>query len=502
MRYVPLFFAALLITACDEPTTFQTDPLCASCIAQACHSATGEHSLQAHFNTLSDENKAQVIALMEAEKGCFEQQPWAKEEAAKAYQTWPSAFYRTTRPMYETTVLHALDEVLNHTEAQDSAMRYLNAHFDEWKTAGFANAKIDELQQHTDDDFIFPLLVQLADKEGLEKLASLEPTQTRDMALIYRWKELGVESQKRALEAWVSAEWHIQTSGSAQLPQYLTLDWTKRPFPDGVPEFTAVLTVDSIKIQNNEVQRKGWSAREVFAWPPLKEANTRHARLDLTPWLSSADTYKIRASATMEIWPDNAPEACHAHEEQCDMTPVLTEPIVLDKSYRVFVGVETGSPNRVKQDNDNLKTKKAIQIEICNEDSCLSVWKDGNKTKDRTTKLAVHQGQNFYMNVMPGDADLPMASRLMARTGNNAAWQEIAVFFAYAPQKYHIPVRADIFLGNLCNHQGDCKLELQLRPSLRMARRDPRFSKYWGSTLELGTITLDMLDQTPQQMTN
>ena len=184
------------------------------------------------------------------------------------------------------------------------------------------------------------------------------------------------------------------------------------------------------------------------------------------------------------------------------MTPVLTEPVVLDKSYRVFVGVETGSPNRVKQDNDNLKTKKSVQIEICNEESCIPVWKDGNKTKDRTGKLAVHQGQNFYMNVMPGDADLPMASRLMARTGNNATWQEIAVFFAFAPQNYHVPVRADIFLGNLCSHQGDCKLELQLRPSLRMARRDPRFSKYWGATLELGTITLDMLDQTPQQMTH
>lgn len=502
MKYIPLICAALFLTACDEPDSFQTDPLCASCIAKACHSTAQDPTFTAHFNTLSDENKAQIIALMEREDDCFERQTWAVAEAAKAYQKWPDAFYRPTRPMYRTTVMHALDEVLNHTSAQEAAMRYLNAHIDKWKKEDFAKSKIEELQKQTDDEFIFPLLVQTADAEELEKLASLEPSLSRDMALIYRWKDLGEESQKRTLEAWVSADWHIQTSGSAQLPQYLTLDWTKRPFPDGVPEFTATLTVDSIKIQNTEVQRSKKFAKDTFKWPPLKEASTRHARLDLAPWLKSADTYRIYASATMEIWPDNTPESCLNHDADCKSEPILTESVVLDKSYRVFVGVETGAPYRVKQDKDNAKTKKAVQLDICSDKDCIPLWKNGAKTKDRSTHLKVRQGQNFYLNAFPGDADLPIASRLMARSANNGAWQEIAAFFAFAPQKNPIPIRTDIFLGNLCSHQGNCRLELQLRPSLRMARRDPRFSKYWGSTLEMGTITLEMIDLTPQQMTN
>ena len=63
-------------------------------------------------------------------------------------------------------------------------------------------------------------------------------------------------------------------------------------------------------------------------------------------------------------------------------------------------------------------------------------------------------------------------------------------------------MRGDIALGDLCGRLGLCTLELQLRPSLRMARRDPRIARYWGATLELGKVTLDMKNLTPQQMTN
>ena len=88
----------------------------------------------------------------------------------------------------------------------------------------------------------------------------------------------------------------------------------------------------------------------------------------------------------------------------------------------------------------------------------------------------------------------------MARTGNGKVWREIATFFSYAPQTFDVPVRSDIELGELCGKPGNCKLELQLRPSLRMARRDPRIARYWGTTLELGTISLDIQNQTPEQI--
>jgi hypothetical protein len=85
----------------------------------------------------------------------------------------------------------------------------------------------------------------------------------------------------------------------------------------------------------------------------------------------------------------------------------------------------------------------------------------------------------------------------MARTGVGKAWREVATFFSYAPMVYAIPTRADISLGSLCPEIGKCTLEFQLRPSLRMARRDPRIKRYWGATLELGSVQLDVLNQTP-----
>ena len=100
---------------------------------------------------------------------------------------------------------------------------------------------------------------------------------------------------------------------------------------------------------------------------------------------------------------------------------------------------------------------------------------------------------------LPG-VTLPVACRLMARAGEGKVWQEVATFFSYAPQMYDVPVRGDISLGALCGKLGVCRLELQLRPSLRMARRDPRITRYWGATLELGQFSFDILNQTPEQM--
>lgn len=499
--FIPLVFA-FLTCACSEPQSFQSDPFCISCIEQACNNAVVDDAFKAHLNALSDEDKAQMTALAEAVDGCFEHQPWLTQIADKAYQSYGYALYSTERPWHPVTSSRALDEVIQSTPNRPVALKYLMHYASQWKDKPWAAEKLAALREHPEEDDVFALLVQTANAEQLEQLAAMESNTARNTALIYRWKDLGEETQKRALSAWVSAKWVMQTSGSAQLPQYLALDWMKRPFPDGVPNFVAVLTVDSIKIQNNEVKRRDWLAKDAFKWQPMKEPNAFHARVDLSPWLNTADNYKISASATLEIWDPQTSDECLAHAETCQSSPVLSLPITYDKTYRVFVGVETGAPHRVKQDKDNALTTQAFSLNICSGETCVPLWKDGAKTKDRSTKLSVSQGSDFYLTAYSGNADIPIASRLMARAGEGAAWHEIATFFTYAPMAYDVPMRADIALEALCGKLGPCKLELQLKPSLRMARRDPRITNYWGSTLDLGFISFDMLNQTPQQLTN
>jgi hypothetical protein len=112
----------------------------------------------------------------------------------------------------------------------------------------------------------------------------------------------------------------------------------------------------------------------------------------------------------------------------------------------------------------------------------------------------VTQGHDFYLWADIGDAKLPVAGRLMARAMPGATWQEVATFFGYAPLHYAPAVGANIDVSSVCRNMGKCELELQLRPSLRMARRDPSIRQYWGETLDLGKISLNIMNRTPQQI--
>ena len=490
-----------LLPACVQDASFETDALCEPCVRRACSEAMP--GFEAHVRGLDAGDRAQMIAQMESHAGCFDRNAWAVEFADEAYAAHGASFWASNQPYYEIRAKRAFDAVEKGDAARDAAISYLSRYHEKWRGTAAGGEFLTWAWEHVgEDDGLFGLLVLVADEEKLEYLCGLEATEVRNAALIYRWRDLGEDVRSRALGAWIYASWSMQSSGSSQLPQYLSLDWRKRPFPEGVPDFVSTLEVESIKIQNSEVRRGDWQAVSEFSWPMLREANTRHGRVDLQPWLTSADSYRISARATMKIWPADVPDdvaACQGKEGAC-VAPALEVPVVLDRTYRVFVGVETGAPHREKNDGVNKAAGKHLSLELCNAETCLPLWADGKKTGDRKTALSVRQGQDFYILARLPEMSLPLASRLMARTGEGKVWQEVATFFSYAPQMYDVPVRGDISLGALCGNIGMCKLELQLRPSLRMARRDPRISKYWGATLELGQVSLDILNQTPEQM--
>lgn len=489
----------VLLTSCVSGESFETDALCESCVRRAC--AEVDPKFEAHVRGLETGDRAQMIAQMESHAGCFERNGWAVGLADEAYATYGASFFASNQPYHTVRGKRAMDAVMQGGAHRASAVSYLSRYYEKWKDTEAGQAFLTWAWPHAaEDDALFGLLVLVADKAQLEELCGLEATDARNAALIYRWRDLSEEVRSRALGAWISAEWSMQTSGSAQLPQYLSLDWRKRPFPEGVPEFVSTLSVEAVKIQNSDVRRGDWSAVSEFSWPALREAGTRHGRVDLQPWLTSADNYKISARATMKIWPGDAPSACLDAKDGCDVEPALTVPVNLDRTYRVFVGVETGAPHREKSDSVNKAISQQVSLELCNAETCLPLWADGKKAGDRKTALSVHQGRDFYVKANLPGVTLPVACRLMARAGEGKVWQEVATFFSYAPQMYDVPVRGDISLGALCGKLGVCRLELQLRPSLRMARRDPRITRYWGATLELGQFSFDILNQTPEQM--
>ncbi len=483
-----------------QQSSFAENPICPSCVVRAC--SGHDDSFEAHVKSTELANQAQILARMEAESGCMDKFDWILPIADRVYAAYGPSFYAPDQPWLEARGKRAFQDLQNQSLNHHEALAYLSKHLNEWQNLSWAKANIASLQDRiASSDDIFALVAQVADDEQLAKMAELESTEQRDAALIYRWKNLPEEARNRAIGAYIQADWSLQTSGSAILPQYLTLDWKKKPLPAGVPDFVATIDVDTLKAGKSQIKRGKWLKEDTFVWPPLQQPNGHHDRLNLQPWFSSANTYRVNAAATIKIWPDDVPESCLKSTEaaSCGQEPITTLPVVLDRSYRVFAGVETGAPHRHKVDADNQKTSEVLKLSVCNESECTEIW-NGAKVKLPQTPIKIRQGHDFYLKYESPGAVQPVAGRLMARQGEGKAWREVAAFFGYEPQDYEVPGRAEIALGTLCGKLGECKLDLQLRPSLRMARRDPRIARYWGATIELGRMTLDIQNLTAQQL--
>ena len=501
-----IVFAALCASGCmqSQPQTqtqgsFTDNPVCPSCVVRACHSH--DEAFEPYLKSVSLADQAQIIARMEAESGCMERYPASSEIADRAYAAYGPAFFAPDQPWLETRGKRAFDQIIPPNPNHHEALAYLSSHVEQWQNLAWAREKISNLRTQVESsDDIFALVAQVADDAQLAELAALPPTEQRDAALIYRWKNLPDEARNRAIGAYVNAKWSLQTSGSAILPQYLSLDWRKLPLPQGVPDFVATLKLDSLKAGKSTIKRGKWLKDTSFVWPPLRDPNVHHDRLNLQPWLSSASNYRVNAAASIAVWPDDAPLEClePADNASCDSSPIMTIPVVFDRSYRVFAGVETGAPHRSKSDADNKKTSDLLRLSLCNESECTEIW-NGKKVSP-SAPIQVQQGHDFYLRFESPGATQPVAGRLMARQGEGKMWREIAAFFTFEPQGYDVPGRADIALGPLCGKTGACKLEMQIRPSLRMARRDPRITRYWGATLDIGKIALDIQNLTAQQL--
>lgn len=486
---LPILFCTLL-SACSSHD-FSRDPLCASCVEQAC-AKPEHHEFQTHFMTQSPQMRAQLIAIAEQFDGCFDALQWLPSQANEAYELAADAFYRDDQPMLKHRVLQALDDVLSQNHRAELATSYLMRHADRWKDEPWVKSRLEQLLERS-DDAIFPLIVRIASREKLATYRELTPERTP--SLMTRWSELPEDTRNELLTTYVRAHWRMQASGSTQLPQYLVLNAQRLPLPPNTPPFKVTIRVDAIKIQNKEAKK----AREAFPLQILDKEGIAHQRLNLTPWLSTTDTYRINAAATMYFWHDDAPTSCLSLSDDCSQDPIWTQKVSLDKSYKVFLGLETGAPSRIKNEAINAETTRHLTFELCNTTQCLPLWKNGAKTQERETPLRVVQGEDFYLKTSLEDATRPVAARLMARQDAGKTWREIAATFGYAPTPWTVPMRSEIDIENLCPHIGQCTLEFQIRPSLRMARRDPRFENYWGATLELGKVHLDIQNLKPKQ---
>ncbi len=489
-----------LLPACNQ-STFEIDPLCDACIDKACHNAEAMGVMQRHLATLDAPTAAQLVSRAEAHDGCAAQLP--ADAVESAYAHYAVAFFASDQPYARDRALRAVQIAASELDYRPHALHYLTTHKDavmrDQVVVDAAKTTLVPLAETKDD--VFGLLATVLPKNALQPLADMEETPARNALLAPRYADFDDETLRlRLLKQYVIAEWHMQASGSTMLPQFLELDWGMYPMPDGVDQLPASLNVKSVSVKGDEAKRRGEFVRDGFADEPMREANRHMQRIDLGPWLKTADQYRISAKAEVSVWPTDVSDACLAGDEACDKTPLAVVPANLDFTYRAYVGVETGAPKRSKDATENGATSKAMSLKVCNESKCVTLW-DGKVTSAKSReKIAVTQGHDFYLLADVSGARLPVAGRLMARAVAGGSWQEVATLFAAAPSIYTPSVRANIDLSQVCSDKGKCTPEFQLRPSLRMARRDPAFTRYWGDTLELGSLNVDIQNRTSFQV--
>lgn len=503
MKFGPFILVLILwtgLSGCAQDGDFQTDPLCAACVKRVCEGQTD--GFEAHFNRLKSSDRAQIVAQMESHPGCVDRMPWAAPFVEDAYRVYGMAFYEPAQPWLKARGMRAFEELAADTTNAPYALDYLKRHIKAWRGETWAREKLEALRVRVENDEIFSLLAQAGDRGLLASLCEMAPTPARDGALIVRWPELPEEARRRALGVWVRGRWSMQASGSAQLPQYLALDVMRRPLPENAPEFVVSLRTEYVRIQNEAVQRRGAHAVDAFAMAPLRKAGSAHVRFDLQPWLTKVGNFRVSAKAVLDVWPSDVDVACldAKNEDAQNCAPLASFDVVMDKGYRVYSGVDTGAPLRQKSENENRRASQSIRISLCNESRCMPLWRGARVVPKNGDVLEVEQGHDFYVEAHFNDSPLAVASRLMARAGDGREWREIATFYGNAPLHYDVPARGEVDLGDLCGEIGRCSLQFQLRPSLRMARRNPSITRYWGSTLDLGVFELDIQNLSARQM--
>lgn len=497
---VCLLVAMSVFMGCNHED-FSKDPLCASCIERACGgSAEAVSELVQHFSMADASVQAQLLSRMEAHEGCSSKLD--PVTVSSLYERYGASFFAENQPYVSERAGRAVDAILAASSNETHAAAYLKHHLEAFRQddAVFSLVESKLLPLAEERDSIFALLCELLPSEKLAPLAALPPTAARDAALLPHYPAFDEETRHRLLKPYIIGAWHMQASGSTALAQYLELDWGMLPLPENVVRPVASLSVKSVAVRGDEAKKRGVYVRTAFEDSPLLRPDRHKKRVDLGTWLKQAETFRVTANAVISLWPQGASDDCLAGKDTCDQTALAVFPIKLDLPYRAYIGVDTGAPLRSKSAKENAPTTKAMQLQICNEAECTGVW-DGKLVPQKArVSLDVTQGHDFYLLANVGDAQIPVAGRLMARSMPGATWQEVATFFSFAPSLYAPSARANIDVSSVCRNMGKCDLELQLRPSLRMARRDPSIRTYWGETLELGKITLNIMNRTPQQI--
>lgn len=520
---------AVYLVAKPRPQTFADNPVSHESIAKLCKS-NDFTALNAQYLKLSDEEKTKFLTVL-YQYACLEP---SGIDASPFYERMGTNLIHNSAEFLPPLAQYALTQ-LQSEQAQDvhANIEYLTKYYT--KLSAEQQTLLFDALKTAPQTLMIESFSRINTPQMLEYLETIELTPSNRTTFLKYWPIFSQTRQADLLSDIVNATWFMQPSGSTQLGQYLGLLVQRFDAPEMQP-FILRIFVESISIDGKKIKHQGKPLAEAFSLPPLLEPDAAYLLKDLTPWLSVSAWYRIQAKAELVLFRADAPVQCYAQEapkptinnvvpeimdetaneeeqvqqeetddeedlptkptldELCAKAVIHRHPVVRDFSYRVFLGVETGSPRRLKNEAENKTAAGKLTLALCNNETCVTVW-DGKANKEKQTLNVDYSKELFLLttstqNPMP----TPFAARLLGRTPTmpNGVWEEIASAFAYSPMQSALPVRTRVDVRELCPATGPCTLNLQLRPSLRMARMDPRIKDYQGATIDLSPVVLQI----------
>ncbi|MGI5830872.1 MAG: hypothetical protein ACOX8U_12025 [Bradymonadia bacterium] len=513
-----------------KPESFADNPFSHQNIATLCEKQDFE-PLKLQFLTLSNEEKIRFLAIV-YQYGCLES---SGLDAAALYAELAPTLLHSSTEYLEELVQYALKSVEDpaSTDAQLAA-RYLTKFYE--KLDEDSLDRIFEAMKARDAQSMIDVFLSIKTPKMLEYLENIELTAESRDAFLKHWPIFSNARQAELLSEIVNARWFMQASGSSQLPQYLGLLVQRFEAPE-MEDFVMRVFVESVSVNGRKLRRHGEALAKNFEIAAFKKADAAYILEDLQPWLTVADWVRINAKAELVLFRADAPAQCYgltadaapnvvapnSDEEEleqaegedekselegegaeeaptelslgelCQNAVIHRHPVVRDFSYRVFQGVETGSPRRSRDESKNKESATKLVISLCNSEQCVELW--SGKQDKTPQKLSVDYSKDLYLRITSSDKmENAFAARLVARTASmpNAVWEEVASAFSHSTMSEALPLRAELNVQKLCPSTGTCALSFQLRPSLRMARKDPRIANYQGATIDLRPVNLEI----------
>lgn len=371
---------------------------------------------------------------------------------------------------------------------------------------------------HPDQPWALALIDALGDDDAIALLlawhADAEPDSARaaqlERMLQRHWTALPAEEREARIDQWLEAHIVVRKNGAVNAIQPLRVEATWAPTELHGPLAGAVAFVRpaEIVVDGKPAELAGRPLAAHIGQHTFDAPGYWQRTIDLAPVTNKNGRWQLAGKLEVALLPAEArgaqltDDAGELTLEWRQRALYLGERPLREFTYRLYLNPESGLPERDQSKEARTRVTQNVELELELEapDGTLqqvALHKGGKRQEDGRSGLRARHGRRAHLVVSAiGDPASDLAVRVQARTRDMPpeAWHDLGQGIVRRDDLWPSmhPARIPIDLGPVCRETGPCRIALRLRDSLLVGRTDARIQSYWGHTLELGIVELDL----------